>query len=87
MDFDDVSIVKPLTAASGTSPIGTCNSDTIAVTSPSGASVPSYCGDISGTHSKLIQFLYQLCEVSVIVNIRAESRATFSCFFKNYNSP
>ena len=58
MDFDDVKIVAPLTAASGTSPIGTCNSDTIAVTSPSGARTPSYCGDISGTHSKLIKLLY-----------------------------
>jgi len=50
LDFDDVKIVAPLTAVSGSSPIGTCNSDTIGVTSPSGASVPSYCGDISGTH-------------------------------------
>ena len=64
MDFDDVKIVAPLTAVSGSSPIGTCNSDTIAVTSPSGASVPSYCGDISGTHSKLIQLLHQLFSYS-----------------------
>ena len=64
MDFDDVKLVAPLTAASGSDTIGDCNSDTIAFTSPSGASVPSYCGDISGTHSKLIQLLYQLLSYS-----------------------
>ena len=45
--------MAPLLAADGAgNGIGSCTSDTIAFTSPSGKNPPTYCGDISGTHSK-----------------------------------
>ena len=53
LDFDTVQTVAPLLAADAAgNGIGSCTSDTIAFTSPSGKNPPTYCGDISGTHSK-----------------------------------
>ena len=52
LDFDVVRIATPNIDGDVASVTGTCTSDTIAATSPSGKSPPSYCGDISGTHSK-----------------------------------
>ena len=52
LDFDVVRIATPDVDGDVASVTGTCTSDTIAATSPSGKSPPSYCGDISGTHSK-----------------------------------
>jgi len=51
LDFDTVQTVAPLLAIDGAgNAIGSCTSDTIAFTSPSGKNPPTYCGDISGTH-------------------------------------
>merc|ERR1711976_1105290 len=50
LDFDVVRIATPNIDGDVASVTGTCTSDTIAATSPSGKSPPSYCGDISGTH-------------------------------------
>ena len=53
LDFDTVQTVAPILAIDGNgNGIGSCTSDTIAFTSPSGKNPPTYCGDISGTHSK-----------------------------------
>ena len=49
LDFDDFRISQPTTTT------GDCDSDTFAVTSPSGRGVPSTCGKLTGTHSKLSQ--------------------------------
>ena len=64
LDFDVVQTVAPLTttatavvgtnACDGTNCVGSCASDKLAVTSPSGLNPPTYCGDISGTHSKFL---------------------------------
>jgi len=50
LDFDTVQTVAPILAIDGANGIGSCTSDTIAFTSPSGKNPPTYCGDISGTH-------------------------------------
>ena len=53
LDFETLTTAQPPTQGSNT--VGKCgdsNTDTITVTSPTGANPPVVCGTLSGQHSK-----------------------------------